>query len=474
MKTLLFWMAVAAPLAAHVGSPDIFYEGQAGPYKLLVTIRPPQMVPGVAEVEIRSAAAGVRQIRLTPLRMTSGNQFAPTADLAQASKEDPQFFTGALWLMASGSWKVRIDVDGSQGPATLAIPVPALAKRVLGMDRAVGAILLPLGLVLVIGLVSIAGAAVRESVLEPGVAADAPRRRLAWKAMAVAAVMVAGGLWFGWRWWGSDDAFYRQYVYRPLRLDARVTGAQLRLELQDPGWLNRTTDDLAPDHGHLMHLYVIRMPEMDWVWHLHPSRGDDGAFTQELPAMPAGKYLLFADVVHGNGLPETATAQLSLGAVEGAPLSGDDAGGAVPPVSSADDLRTISEFPDGYRMVWERGAGEIHVKHSYEFRFRIEDAKHQPAADMQLYMGMPGHAAFVKTDGTVFAHIHPSGSAPMPAVALANPSNPHAGHMMFDSAPPAEVSFPYGFPEAGAYRIFVQVKRGGNIETGAFDVRVVN
>ena len=45
----------AVPLAAHVGSPDVFYEGEAGPYHLLVTIRPPQVIPGVAQIEIRSA-----------------------------------------------------------------------------------------------------------------------------------------------------------------------------------------------------------------------------------------------------------------------------------------------------------------------------------------------------------------------------------------------------------------------------------
>jgi len=35
-----------------------------------------------------------------------------------------------------------------------------------------------------------------------------------------------------------------------------------------------------------------------------------------------------------------------------------------------------------------------------------------------------------------------------------------------------EVSFPYGFPKAGEYRIFVQIKRAAQIETGVFDAHV--
>jgi len=34
------------------------------------------------------------------------------------------------------------------------------------------------------------------------------------------------------------------------------------------------------------------------------------------------------------------------------------------------------------------------------------------------------------------------------------------------------VEFPYGFPKAGAYRVFVQMKHGAVIETGAFDLSV--
>ncbi|MBV8906989.1 MAG: hypothetical protein JOZ22_25395, partial [Acidobacteriia bacterium] len=105
----------ALPVFAHVNSPDVFYEGEAGPYRLLVTIRPPQVVPGVAQVEIRSASPDVRQIRIVPLRLTGpGAKLAPVPDLAQRSTDDPNFYTGALWLMSTGAWQVRVQVDGAR------------------------------------------------------------------------------------------------------------------------------------------------------------------------------------------------------------------------------------------------------------------------------------------------------------------------------------------------------------------------
>ena len=122
-------------------------------------------------------------------------------------------------------------------------------------------------------------------------------------------------------------------------------------------------------------------------------------------------------------------------------------------------------------MVWERGASPLIAKQATAFRFRVEDENGRPAKDLELYMGMLGHAAFVKTDRTVFAHVHPSGSVPMATLSLTLNSGAHAGHDM-GSALPAEVSFPFGLPQPGAYRIVVQVKRAGKVETGMFDAHV--
>jgi len=471
---LLLALAATAG-AAHVGSPDVFHEGNAGPYRLLVTIRPPVVIPGVAEIEIRSSSSGVRELRITPLPMTGvGAKFAPTPDLTRRSIQDPQYFTGSFWMMAFGSWQVRIQADGAQGKGELSVPVPALAFRTEGMQMSLGAALVGLMIFLSLGAVSIVAAGAREGQLEPGVAPAAAQFRSGRRAAAATAVVVAAILYLGNRWWNAEAGQYARYIYKPLQISPSLEAdGRLLLRIQDPGWFAaRRIDDFIPDHGHLMHLFLIRLPEMERMWHLHPVQIESGLFAHELPALPAGRYQVFADIVHKSGLGETMAAELDLPPLAGKPLTGDDSTGEAPPLSKADHSSTVARLAGG-RMVWERDAGPLRTKRATWFRFRVDDNKGAPAKDLELYMGMPGHAAFVRADRSVFAHLHPSGSVPMAALGLTQPENPHAGHAMEAALPPV-VSFPYGFPQPGDYRIFVQIKRAGRVETAAFDARVEN
>jgi hypothetical protein len=52
-RALLLPLALFVALSAHVGSPDVVYEGNAGPYPVHVIVRPPMVVPGVAQVIVR-------------------------------------------------------------------------------------------------------------------------------------------------------------------------------------------------------------------------------------------------------------------------------------------------------------------------------------------------------------------------------------------------------------------------------------
>lgn len=447
--------ALQSQAAAHIGSPDVFLDGQAGPYRIFVTIRPPRAIPGVADVEILTTSDDVREIRIVPLPLTGpGAQFAPVPDVASRSSDDARLFTGRLWMMTAGAWQVRVAVSGDRGPGTLSAPVPTLPKSTLAMGRALGALLAGLMVLLCTGFVAIVSAIAREAGLPPGEAAGRSGRRRGRIAGALASGVVVGSVFLGNWWWSAEASNYSRYVYKPLEAAPAVIDGRLRLTLRDPGWLrSRRLDDFVPDHGHLLHLFVVS-PELDRFWHLHPRQDATGAFEQRLPDVPAGRYELFGDLVHRTGVSETVAASLEI-AGSGGPLTGDDS--AFP-------------SPSAGRIVWVRDERPLVTRRLTMFTFRVEDSGGQPARDLELYMGMPGHAVFIRRDRQVFAHVHPSGSAPMAAMEIAAQSS--AAHAHQDAALPATVSFPYGFPEPGDYRIFVQIKRGGRIETAAFDARV--
>src|ERR1700679_1902177 len=87
-------LGAAIPVLAHVGSPDVFYEGDAGPYHLFVTVRMPQVIPGVAEVEVRSRTDDVREIRTAVANLTgAGSNYMPVPDFPKRSATRPRFFS---------------------------------------------------------------------------------------------------------------------------------------------------------------------------------------------------------------------------------------------------------------------------------------------------------------------------------------------------------------------------------------------
>ncbi|HEX5175901.1 MAG TPA: hypothetical protein VFV83_02675, partial [Chthoniobacteraceae bacterium] len=115
-------------------------------------------------------------------------------------------------------------------------------------------------------------------------------------------------------------------------------------------------------------------------------------------------------------------------------------------------------------------------------RFKVVDAA-GAVVPLNLYMGMLAHAAVRHVDGTVFAHLHPVGTISMAsqqffAASLEDTNHAssaeshHAPHADAAVIPQDGISFPYEFPKAGRFRIWVQVKSHDRVLTGIFDAEV--
>lgn len=470
--------------AAHIGSPDVFYEGMAGPYRLFVTVRTPPMIPGIAQIEVRALDGNVTEIQIAPLRlMGEGSENAPPPDRMEKPSADPQFFTGKLWLMASGSWQVRMDVFGAQGKGEMAVPVPAAARRTLFMPKTTGTLLAALMTFLVVSMVAIFGAAVRESGVEPGAAPSSSLKRRGRIAMVVTAAALVAILFLGNMWWNaaaSGRATLMMYKAPPIEASLQ-NGSTLILKMGFSSWHDNRKqmllDKIIPDHGHMMHLFLLSVPDLNRFYHLHPAQVEKSVFSQQLPTMPSGDYVAFADIVRESGFPDTMTTRLALPNVRSGAPTGDDSQALLSdgPLSAPAE-KSVAALPDGNRLQFAQAGQTLHSLSPVLLRFQLFDSNGRPASDLEPYLGMAGHLVIVKRDLSVFAHVHPAGSVPMAALMLVAGTDHGDGNLhradMHQAEMHSEITFPYGFPQPGEYRLFVQSKRNGQVETGVFDVHV--
>jgi hypothetical protein len=510
-------VAVAVFSSGHVGSPDTWFEGRAGPYPVRVVVRSPGVVPGLADVTIRVTGDGIRQVTARPIQAGAAEGAAPPPDVAKPVPGDPELYSVQLWLMAIGAYGIDIAVDGARGSGTVSVPVTAIATRRLEMTRPLSFALIASGVFLIGGLLTLVGASVRESVLAAGEVPDNRRKRRALIAMTSAGVVLALLVLGGWKWWQSEDAAFARYLNWTLASTAsveQVGGRQvLNLAITDSAWLMRNDaawlrrqgssglSPLIPDHGKLMHMFVVREDKAAFA-HLHPVPRDSTEFLVTLPALPAGTYLVYGDIVRENGISHTLVSAIDLPASAATTTRGpdksqpadpdpDDAWWLSGPLGDRASLPTIT-LSDGSTMAWEREPSTVlEADREADLRFRIRAPDGSPAV-LDPYMGMMSHAMVTRWDDSVFVHLHPFGSISMGTQRVIEMRSPTdtvrgmlgqritasdssgMGAMVHDADPAVQgvVSFPYAFPSPGKYRVWVQVKRDGTVLTGAFDAEV--
>lgn len=525
------------PAQGHVGSDGVVYEGTAGPYRVLVSIQPPDVIPGTARVSVRVEGTGVQRVMLKPIYYRSGDEGSPESDPAAPVPGEPGTYSGEVWLMDAGTASVSVEVTGTSGTGSALVPVMAVSTALRPMEPWRGWVLAGLGVLLVVLLATLFGAAFGDSRAVPGEIVAKPLRRRRWVGAGVGLAVGSLMLFGGSAWWSSWASDYRRYMYRPYTATSSVAVEEgervLTLQIDTASVRGRTLSHLIPDHGKLMHLFLVRQGTLDAFAHLHPVRVDSATFRVVLPDLPAGTYLAFADVVRYQGFTYTiadtvqipAPVQRRPSSAPRLPRDSEDTYVITNPLDAKKPLvasATITicgtpgvktQLPDGSTIVWEAKPGQVfRAGEVVPLTFTVQNPDGSPA-QLQTYLGMMGHAAVLKDDGSVYIHLHPTGTystasqqvlatrvaqdaklPPTPTarvfrdsidrVVAAWQSLPEAeresklmqamGHAPGDSAHVghARVSFPYAFPRPGRYRVWVQVKREGKIQTGAFEAEV--
>jgi len=489
--------------SAHLGNTIVVQDGNAGPYGLRVLVRPPPVIPGLVDVVVRTTTASTMPttVTLQPALWRYGTKGAPAPESAVAVPGEPGTFQTQVWIMSSGSYALHIAASGPAGSGTFIVPYTSVATGTLGMPEWLGWVLAALGAFLVFGLASVAGAASRESTLPAGAVPDPPRFRRARLAAGFAALIACTLVFGGWNWWNAVEQDYRRSLDRPLDVKTTVTSTgprTLTLEVVDSAWQftvpgapqrrgRQTFTPLMPDHGKLMHMFLVQAGGRGAVAHLHPVRRNERTFTTGVPELPAGTYWLFADVVHESGATRTFVDTVAVGGGNSAPNSDGDDALSVSPATVNTAPATLGD--NAHFAIAVEGtpvAGKDVVIHA-----RITNADGSPAA-LAPWLGMAGHAMLLRTDGRVFMHLHPMGTSSMAAqdrlerrekgdTAMHGDSQPIAMDMaampmhggVATIAGQGDVRFPVAFPSEGTYRVFVQVRRVGHaIETAAIDVTV--
>ena len=520
ISIVIFRVMVMAPFClapwishAHIGQKNIIQQAVIGEYPARITIKKPDVIPGIARIFIRfQDNPELESVTVLPIQSDLGKKGSPPPDPALPVKGEPGLYEGELWIMTSMPHSITVTAKGPLGEGTAFVPFTPMATNTPSMNGLMTIILIALMAVLIFLLLSIIRQSVLYSTLEPGINPDKPRIIRANTATIVGLLVIGLILFGGKKWWDEEEKNYTDNrLYSPAELTADVydirelTGDassrhMMRLEFPEESF--RRKGPLVPDHGKLVHVFVVPVDESAGsVAHLHPIKFLRNTFWTTLPDLPAGNFHLFADVTHETGYAQTFVGKLDtnsqsrtaddLGEIESRWLS--DIQGVSDPDDSWVSLAQSQEleidnnlftFDDGISVRWLGGQS---TDPSDQLEFEIIDESGQPVQP-DPYLGMRAHATVVGKQGTIYTHLHPVGSISMAAMQLFElrdsgkiPSQigqfepvcqlPSVDESldqwlkMSASKRPGHVVFPYIPPESGSYRVWIQFKLGRKIYT---------
>jgi hypothetical protein len=227
------------------------------------------------------------------------------------------------------------------------------------------------------------------------------------------------------------------------RMDLAATPAAggavstLRITLREPG-TDRRVGALATVHERVLHLFIIDR-SLEFFRHVHPERVGDGVFELS-ESIPPGEYVAIADF-----LPQGAASQM----VQRAFVTPGYRGPLFPAAPDLSADTATDRIVGGIRV--QLAASNLKAGREAALRFTLSHAADgSPVADLEPFLGAPGHMLIVNADLTEADHVHPE--------------EPIARGPW--------LTFQPLFPAGGFYKLWLQFQRHGVVSTVPFAIAV--
>jgi hypothetical protein len=202
----------------------------------------------------------------------------------------------------------------------------------------------------------------------------------------------------------------------------------LRFEILDAD--GRPVTDFEVEHERRMHVIVAR-DDLTGFQHVHPEMSAGGEWSVPLRLDEPGAYKVFADF-HADGKSVTLSDSLL--------VPGDAHSHELPPA----EPNAVSD--GGFDV--ELSSSDAEAGGEAELEFTVT-RNGEPVA-IESYLGADGHLVALREDDLAYLHVHP----------LSDISG--------SEATGEPIAFAATFPTAGSYRLFLQFKVDGRVETVAF------
>jgi hypothetical protein len=201
---------------------------------------------------------------------------------------------------------------------------------------------------------------------------------------------------------------------------ARSAGSQpLRFRIVKEN--GATVRDFDMKHARRMHLIVVRR-DLSGFQHLHPEQTADGGWEVPLELPEAGSYRVFADFSSGGESHTLGTDLHVTGAFD-------------PRRPPHPESTAVTD--GGYEVRLGESDGDV--------RFTVfEDGRR--VRDIEPYLGARGHLVALREGDLAYLHVHPESEA----------------------TEGSDIRFRVEYPSEGRYRLFLQFKLDGRVQTAAF------